>query len=872
MQTTKEIRKRFLKYFENKGHLIVPSSSVVPHDDPTLLFTNAGMNQFKDIFLGKSSRDYKMATTAQKCIRAGGKHNDLENVGHTKRHLTFFEMLGNFSFGAYFKEEAIQFAWEMSTEVFQLDSGKIWASVFREDDEAYELWKKHLPESRIIRLDEKDNFWMMGDTGPCGPCSELLFDKGAAYGEAPSPREDSSGERYQEFWNLVFMQYDRLNAKEQINLPKPCIDTGAGLERVVGLIQGTDNVFETDILRGLIRAIEERSGIAYCANDARAPAFRVIADHLRCLTFAIADGAAPGNVERGYVLRKILRRAVRYGKSLGFEDPFLASLLPALIHEMQEPYPEIAAGKERIADILSQEEESFFRTLKRGGNILSRVIEESKDQTISGDDAFKLKDTYGLPLEEIQLIAKDAQLKVDIDRYLELEQEAKERSKVAQKGGGERKNDALFEEIRKEMGETEFLGYEQKESLSEVVALIVDGAHVQAIEAGEEAIVLLDRTPFYAEMGGQVGDRGSLKAEDALFQVTDCQISFKGLYAHSGILERGTLKVGDQVAAAIDQERRKLIANNHTATHLLHLGLEQVLGGHIKQAGSVVDENRLRFDFSHHKALSLDEMRAIERKVNASIRENIAVETQEIAYTEVLERREIKQFFGDKYDQMVRLVDIKESKELCGGTHAERTGDIGCFKITSEASIGAGIRRIEAVTGKNADEEFYRLEDTQLSLAKELKANPILLLERVKKLLEEHAQLQKEVARAHLKELQSLAEKLSAKAVQVGNVTWLSAIVAVDIKDLKDLADQLANCLPSAVIALAAKEEGRCQLLIKVSQDLISQGIFADALVKKAAPLIEGKGGGKKEMAQAGGKESNRLEEALSLIGEQLHG
>ncbi|MDF2550724.1 MAG: alaS [Chlamydiales bacterium] len=872
MQTTKEIRKRFLKYFENKGHLIVPSSSVVPHDDPTLLFTNAGMNQFKDIFLGKSSRDYKMATTAQKCIRAGGKHNDLENVGHTKRHLTFFEMLGNFSFGAYFKEEAIQFAWEMSTEVFQLDSGKIWASVFREDDEAYELWKKHLPESRIIRLDEKDNFWMMGDTGPCGPCSELLFDKGAAYGEAPSPREDSSGERYQEFWNLVFMQYDRLNAKEQINLPKPCIDTGAGLERVVGLIQGTDNVFETDILRGLIRAIEERSGIAYCANDARAPAFRVIADHLRCLTFAIADGAAPGNVERGYVLRKILRRAVRYGKSLGFEDPFLASLLPALIHEMQEPYPEIAAGKERIADILSQEEESFFRTLKRGGNILSRVIEESKDQTISGDDAFKLKDTYGLPLEEIQLIAKDAQLKVDIDRYLELEQEAKERSKVAQKGGGERKNDALFEEIRKEMGETEFLGYEQKESLSEVVALIVDGAHVQAIEAGEEAIVLLDLTPFYAEMGGQVGDRGSLKAEDALFQVTDCQISFKGLYAHSGILERGTLKVGDQVAAAIDQERRKLIANNHTATHLLHLGLEQVLGGHIKQAGSVVDENRLRFDFSHHKALSLDEMRAIERKVNASIRENIAVETQEIAYTEVLERREIKQFFGDKYDQMVRLVDIKESKELCGGTHAERTGDIGCFKITSEASIGAGIRRIEAVTGKNADEEFYRLEDTQLSLAKELKANPILLLERVKKLLEEHAQLQKEVARAHLKELQSLAEKLSAKAVQVGNVTWLSAIVAVDIKDLKDLADQLANCLPSAVIALAAKEEGRCQLLIKVSQDLISQGIFADALVKKAAPLIEGKGGGKKEMAQAGGKESNRLEEALSLIGEQLHG
>jgi len=872
--STQTIRSLYLQYFKDRQHLIVPSSPVIPHDDPTLLFINAGMNQFKDVFLGKSHRDYQRAACSQKCIRVGGKHNDLENVGHTRRHLTFFEMLGNFSFGDYFKEQAIQYAWEVSTSIFGFDPLNIWPTVFREDDEAFDIWAEYVPTERITRMDEKDNFWVMGETGPCGPCSELYFDRGPQYGEGRNPKEDLNGDRFLEFWNLVFMQYNTLPSGEREPLPKPSIDTGSGLERVLTLQMGADSVFETDLLRSLIARIERISGIPYHIGDSHAPAFRVIADHLRCLAFAIADGAQPSNVDQGYVLRKVLRRAVRYGRSLGIERPFLADILPELVSKMGSDYPELGKGQERIAEILISEEEGFIRTLRRGGNMLHHIIENAQatHHTITGEDAFKLKDTYGFPLEEILLIAKDSKLNVDEDRYRLFEQEAKERSRGAQKQIHQVAAESMFAEFLQKQGETKFLGYTQFAAPTRVIALVVNDAFVQQMEEGEEGLVFLAETPFYAQMGGQVGDTGHLEGTPPLrFEVHDCVVPYKGLTAHRGRVQHGSLHVEDRVVATIDGDRRQKIANNHTATHLLHWALHSVLGEHVKQAGSIVDAERLRFDFRHHKALTLGEIRKIEDLVNAKIRENVPVKWYVMPYEEVQKRDDIKQFFGEKYGSLVRVVDIDYSKELCGGTHCSAVGNIGLFRIAKEGSIAAGIRRIEAVSGSSAEELSRQQEDTLLKAAQCLKAPPYQLQERLKKLVEEHHQCLQQLENLRSNELHAFIQSLLKQCEQVKNVRFLIAEVSLPADKLRQCVDLTLEHLGSGIVLLGTPLDAKCKLIAKVSDDCVKQGYSAHEIIKLTLPLIEGSGGGKPHIAQGGGKAPKKLLEAFAKVRESLH-
>jgi alanyl-tRNA synthetase len=864
---TQDIRSGFINYFKKHQHKAVASSSVIPHQDPTLLFVNAGMNQFKDVFLGTSVRDYTRAVTAQKCIRAGGKHNDLENVGHTTRHLTFFEMLGNFSFGDYFKEDAIKFAYEVSTEIFGFEEEKIWATVFREDDEAYELWRKILPESRICRMDEKDNFWAMGDTGPCGPCSELLYDRGSHFSSATSPLQDPTGERFLEFWNLVFMQFNKDASGKMEKLPKQSIDTGAGLERVISLKMGVDTVFATDVLRDLIAGVEELSSVRYEGEfSPLAPAFHVIADHLRCLSFAIADGAQPSNIERGYVLRKILRRAVRYGRMLKFEAPFLGKLLPRLISSMQDPYSELALCKNRIEEILTLEEEAFFRTLKRGGNLLSQVVQKAEkgDKKISGDDAFKLKDTYGLPLDEILLLAKDSELSLDLERYQLLEKEAKERSKAASKEFSQVANETLFEGFVKENGPTQFLGYKDNKTESKVIGIFKEGQFVDHAQEGDEVLVFLDKTPFYAEKGGQVGDKGILKSPSCQLDVIDTLSPFAGLIAHKAYIKLGSLALKEDISALIDNERRLKIQNNHTATHLLHWALQKVVGDHIKQAGSVVDDQRLRFDFNHHKALSDEEILLIEDIVNEKIKANQSVSDYEISYEEAQKKKEIKQFFGDKYGSLVRVIDIDFCKELCGGTHTTSTGNIGYFRIVKEGSISAGVRRIEAVSGKEAEQYARDQESLLKTAANLLKTSSALLPEKIERLIKEAQDLQKELKSHAQEKLKKQAKELVKNLETIGDVPCVFALLQKEAATLKDLADLISNDLKSFVVVLASVEEDKVQFLTKISSDLHSKGLIANSLIKEIAPLIGGSGGGKQDMAQAGGKEKDKAQEALN--------
>lgn len=870
---TQEVRRGFLNYFKNKHHALIASSPVVPHDDPTLLFTNAGMNQFKDVFLGKSQRDYKSAATSQKCIRVGGKHNDLDNVGHTSRHLTFFEMLGNFSFGDYFKKEAIQFAWEVSTEVFGFHEDRIWPTVFREDDEAYELWKKFVPEKRITRFDEKDNFWAMGDTGPCGPCSELLYDRGEKYGSAKRPSEDLSGERYLEFWNLVFMQFNRQADGTQKPLPKPSIDTGAGLERIIGLKLGVDSVFETDVLRGLIAEVERISKISYQENDkGRNAAFRVIADHVRALSFAIADGVQPSNVDRGYVLRKVLRRAVRYGRMLELNEPFLAKILPKLISMMGSDYPELKAAEKRIAEILTLEEEAFFRTLKRGGNLLNSIMDRAEEhhKIISGDDAFKLKDTYGFPLEEIVLLAKDANLTVDAKRYEALEQEAKERSRSVHKATHQIASENLFDGFVEKNGVSQFLGYTEHTAQTKVKGIVIDQRFADEIKEGEEGLIILDKTPFYPEMGGQVGDTGDLKNQDNHFVVANCQSPYKDVIVHVGKVERGTIKIGDTLTASINRARRQKIANNHTATHLLHWALHKVLGEHVKQAGSVVDPYRLRFDFSHHKALSTHEIVQIEDLVNLKIRENLPVKSYELSYDEAQKREDIKQFFGEKYGAKVRVIDIDYSKELCGGTHTSLVGNIGLFRIAKESSIAAGVRRIEAVTGHEA-ESLVRKSDTSLNEAADmLKAQPEKLKEKIGKLLEENKELLIQIKTLKANELAKVADRLIQNGEPVSGTLLIAAELNVPSEELRLIADTLMSKLASFALILAARNGDRCQMIIRLSEDLVAKGKKAIDMIKILAPIVEGSGGGKANSAEAGGKAPEKIAEALTKARELI--
>ncbi len=868
---SQDLRRKFINYFKKEGHTVVPSAPVVPHDDPTLLFNNAGMNQFKDVFLGKTVRDYTKAVSSQKCIRVGGKHNDLDNVGHTTRHNTFFEMLGNFSFGDYFKKEAIKYAFDVTTNVFELPLDKIWVSVYKDDDEAYELWKQYIDEKHIVRFGEEENFWSMGDTGPCGPCSELLFDRGERFGKFANPHEDRDGERYFEFWNLVFMEYNREQTGATIPLLKKSIDTGAGLERVVSIKMDVDTVFATDILRGLISEIEKITRKKYDPSDKHfAPAFHVISDHIRALAFAIADGAQPSNVERGYVLRKILRRAVRYGRLLEMDEPFLAKLLPKLTEMMGGDYHELKQAQSRTAELLTLEEESFFRTLKRGGNILSQVInksEEGEKKEISGEDAFKLKDTYGFPIEEILLIAKDEGLSVNLDTYQILEKEAKDKSRKAKATHLQTFEENIFQNCVEEHGASEFIGYDETEAEGTILAIVADGIFVEKLETGQEGVILLDKTPFYAEKGGQVGDKGELSHHEAHFLVHDCQSPFPDVIIHVGKLEKGTLLVGEPVVAKIDEKRRLEIEKHHTATHLLHWALQQVLGEHIRQGGSLVEKDRLRFDFTHHKALTFQELREVEHLVNEKIWENRPLATYELSFEEVQKKKDIKQFFGEKYGNIVRVVDIDTfSKELCGGTHVTSLGLIGFFKIAKESSIAKGVRRIEGQIGIEALKLTDKSEDQLLKLSEILETPLQKLEEKTSQMVEEGKKLKEEAKKGRKKYLNDLAATLMTNIKQTKTCPLLCAAIDITPDELPLLGNELMGKMTSGVLALAVKHQDRCQLLIKVSSDIVEKNIHANALIKEIAPLIQGGGGGKKDAAQAGGKNPQGIPQAFEKL------
>lgn len=863
---SKDIRRRFLKYFNTQSHTIVSSSPVVPHDDPSLLFINAGMNQFKDVFLGKSKREYTRATTAQKCIRVGGKHNDLENVGHTTRHLTFFEMLGNFSFGDYFKKDAIGFAWDVATHIFDLDPKRIWVSVFKEDDEAHALWEAHIPASRIVRFGEKENFWSMGDTGPCGPCTELLYDRGEKYSDARSPVEDISGERYFEFWNLVFMQFNRQADGSMVPLPKKSVDTGAGLERVASLTMDVDNVFLTDILRSIISSTEKLCKIKYDSeNKDIAPAFNVISDHLRTLVFAIADGVMPSNVDRGYILRKVLRRAVRYGRMLNFKKPFLGELVPTLVDLMGDDYPEIKQSKSRCEEIITLEEESFIRTLQRGGSLLNDVIKNSKIR-ISAADAFKLKDTYGFPIEEILLLAKDAMLDVDLAGFNKLEEEAKEKSRKAQKVKSQTFDRNIFTDFTKTHSSTKFCEKEDEEVQSRIAAMLLDDKFVDQIEKEQKGVIVLDKTPFYAEMGGQIGDSGEIYFGENVFIVTDTQTPYPGVTAHVGYVKNGKFTKNEKVHAKINIERRRKISNNHSATHLLHYALTQVLGEHIKQAGSVVDESRLRFDFNHHQQMSYEELKKVEMMVNGEIRKNIKVKTYETSLEEAQKDPRIKQFFGEKYQSTVRVVEMEGSKELCGGSHTSLTGNIGFFKIAKESSIAAGVRRIEAVTGAEAENLVYEKQEFIMALENILKTDEAKIPEKIESLLNENKELNSQVKEIRKSQINHIKENLIKKKEKLEDLTLILAKVDLPSSELAPLANDLLSQIKHGVIVLASADKNKCQVVIKVSPEAIEKGILADLMIKEISEAIEGGGGGKLDMAQAGGKSPTGIDKAFKIL------
>lgn len=861
---TGNLRKEFLNFFKSQNHRIISSSPTIPHEDPTILFTNAGMNQFKTVFLGSSKLDCTRAATSQKCVRVGGKHNDLDNVGFTTRHLTFFEMLGNFSFGDYFKENAIQFAFQATAEVFKIDIEKLWVSVYQDDDEAFEIWKKYLPEKRIVRLGAKDNFWSMGDTGPCGPCTELLYDRGDKFGNATSPLNDKEGERFFEFWNLVFMQYNKDISGHMSPLPKPCVDTGMGLERMASLLIGSSTVFETDVLRSLIATVENLSKISYEKDK---PSFHVIADHLRMLAFTIGDGAIPSNLDRGYVLRKVLRRAVRYGKKLGFEEPFLAKIFPTLLSLMGDDYPELKSSQEKICEVLTKEEESFFRTLKRGGNILANIIDKaSSSKQISGEDAFKLKDTYGFPLEEILLIAKDNSLNVNLDSYMLLEEAAKERSRNAQTKHVQVAKESLFSDFLEKNGETQFLGYDTLEAKSTIIGIIVNGEFKDRLESHEEGSLILEMTPFYGEGGGQIGDSGTISHDSSHFSVSKATKPFPGIIQHTGILEKGTLLLGEPVTASVTKSQRTMVARNHTATHLVHWALEKVLGSHIRQAGSLVEFDRFRFDFSHHKQMSEEEIRKVEELCNEKIKSNGKVSTYSSSYETIKQKNEIKQFFGEKYGSEVRVVDIDHfSKELCGGTHVHSLSEIGLLRITSESSVAAGVRRIEGVTHEFAEKFMYSREDLLKNLCTLLESPLAKAKDSLFILLEDQKKMKEELKALRRIQISQMKQDLLREKVLIGSIPLIMKEISLPKEEFQTLANDLMQEMKEGALLLATKEEGKCQLLLRCSPKLIEKGIHANKILPEIAKPIGGSGGGKPESAQAGGKDPSRIEESFQI-------
>ena len=862
-----EIREKFLKFFEAKGHSIVRSSSLVPSNDPTLLFTNSGMVQFKDVFLGAEQRPYTRATTSQRSVRAGGKHNDLENVGYTARHHTFFEMLGNFSFGDYFKRDAIHYAWELLTGVYQLPKDKLWVTVYHEDDEAHDIWAREIgvPVERIIRIGDNkgaryasDNFWQMADTGPCGPCSEIFYDHGPdVWGGPPgSPEED--GDRYIEIWNLVFMQFNRDAQGNMPRLPKPCVDTGMGLERIAAVLQHVHSNYEIDLFQSLIKAAARETGMSDLGNNS----LKVIADHIRACSFLIVDGVIPGNEGRGYVLRRIIRRAIRHGYKLGRKQAFFHRIVADLVAEMGAAYPELAQAQPRVTDVLRQEEERFFETIENGMEILDAALGELQQRggtMLDGEVAFKLHDTYGFPLDLTADVCRERSMTVDETTF----DAAMARQRDQARAAGKFK---MAQALGYSGARTTFHGYEKLTvDDARVIALYVDGSSVDTIARGQEAIVVLDHTPFYAESGGQVGDQGVLHAGDARFAVTDTLKVQAEVFGHHGALAQGTLKVGDVVAAEVDIERRARTIRNHSATHLMHKALREVLGAHVQQKGSLVDADKTRFDFAHNAPMSDDQIRRVEAIVNAEILRNAAVQSQLMAYDDAVKGGAMA-LFGEKYGDEVRVLDIGFSRELCGGTHVQRTGDIGFFKVVSEGGVAAGIRRVEAITGDNALRFVQELDARINAAAAVLKAQPSELIQRVTQVQEQVRVLEKELSQLKSKLASNQGDDLLTQAVDVGGIQVLAATLAgADAKTLRETVDKLKDKLKHAAIVLAAVSEGKVSLIAGVTADA-SQKVKAGDLVNFVAQQVGGKGGGRADMAQAGGTDASNLPAALAGV------
>ncbi|KVD72717.1 alanine--tRNA ligase [Burkholderia ubonensis] len=862
-----EIREKFLKFFESKGHTIVRSSSLVPGNDPTLMFTNSGMVQFKDVFLGTESRPYSRATTSQRSVRAGGKHNDLENVGYTARHHTFFEMLGNFSFGDYFKHDAIKFAWELLTTVYQLPKERLWVTVYQEDDEAYDIWAKEVgvPVERIIRIGDNkgaryasDNFWTMGDTGPCGPCTEIFYDHGPdVWGGPPgSPEED--GDRYIEIWNLVFMQFNRDAQGNMTRLPKQCVDTGMGLERLAAVLQHVHSNYEIDLFQNLIKAAARVTEISDLNNNS----LKVIADHIRACSFLIVDGVIPGNEGRGYVLRRIVRRAIRHGYKLGRKGSFFHKLVADLVAEMGVAYPELKEAEQRVTDVLRQEEERFFETIEHGMSILEAAladVEAKGGKVLDGELAFKLHDTYGFPLDLTADVCRERGMTVDEPAFDDAMARQREQARAAGKF-------KAAQGLEYTGAKTTFHGYEEIAfDDAKVVALYVDGSSVNEVKTGQDAVVVLDHTPFYAESGGQVGDQGVLANASTRFAVGDTLKVQADVIGHHGTLEQGTLKVGDVLRAEIDAHRRARTQRNHSATHLMHKALREVLGSHVQQKGSLVDADKTRFDFAHNAPMTDDEIRRVEQIVNDEILANAPGIVRVMPYDEAVKGGAMA-LFGEKYGDEVRVLDLGFSRELCGGTHVSRTGDIGFFKIVVEGGVAAGIRRVEAITGDNAVRYVQELDARVNEAAAALKAQPSELTQRIAQVQDQVKSLEKELAALKSKLASSQGDELALQAVEVGGVHVLAATLdGADAKTLRETVDKLKDKLKSAAIVLAAVEGGKVSLIAGVTADA-SKKVKAGELVNFVAQQVGGKGGGRPDMAQAGGTEPANLPAALAGV------
>ena len=863
-----QIRQAYLDFFAAKGHQIVPSSPVVPGDDPTLLFTNAGMNQFKDVFLGFDKRPYTRATTAQKCIRAGGKHNDLDNVGYTARHHTFFEMLGNFSFGDYFKKDAIQFAWDLLTQVFELPKDKLLVTVYAEDDEAYAIWKDQIgvPANRIIRIGDNkgaryasDNFWMMGDTGPCGPCTEIFYDHGEHIPGGPPGSPDEDGDRFIEIWNNVFMQFNRDEAGNMHPLPKPSVDTGMGLERIAAVLQHVHSNYEIDLFVNLLKAAKDVVDAAGGENcDPASPSLKVIADHIRACSFIVVDGVIPGNAGRGYVLRRITRRAIRHGYKLGARKPFFYQLVPALVKEMGDAYPELRAAQDKVGEVIKQEEERFFQTIANGMEILEGALSNGST-TVDGETAFRLHDTFGFPLDLTADVCRERGVAVDAAGFEVAMQKQRDQARAAGKF-------KVAQGLEYSGKPTQFHGYDTlKHDGAKVTALYLDGSSVQSIKAGDAAVVVLDHTPFYAESGGQVGDRGELRNESMRFAVDDTFKIQADVFGHQGELIEGNLQLGDSLNALVDAEQRTETMRNHSATHILHKALREVLGDHVQQKGSLVDASKTRFDFTHNAPISAAQIRQVEDIVNREVLANTAT-SGKVMSLEDAQKTGAMMLFGEKYGDEVRVLEIGSSKELCGGTHVARTGDIGSLKIVSESGVAAGIRRIEAVTGNTALRFLQDLEDKINDAASVLKTHPADLVNRVTQLQESLRQAERELEKVNSKLAASQGDELATQAVDVNGMKVLAArLDGADAQVLRETMDALKAKLKTAAIVLASVQGDKVSLIAGVTADSIAK-VKAGDLVNFVALLVGGKGGGKPEMAMAGGNNPAALAAALAGV------